>query len=84
MFKDAYTTKNSTRLDVDKGSQDCKNFQAQYLTTGGMSRRIEGIVWSYTRKFATCTKNSYEDYDIEVSCNNIMLFLFYEEGINII
>ena len=73
-FQDAYTTKNSTRLEVDKDSQDCKNFQAQFVTAGGMQRRIEGIVWSYTRKFETCTKKSYEDYNIEV-CWHIKHYL---------
>ena len=61
-----HTTKNSTRLILDKGSQDCNNFQAQFLLEGGIGRNIGGVVWSFTRKFETCTKNQEEDYILKV------------------
>ena len=67
-----HTTKNSTRLILDKDSQDCNNFQAQFLTgSEETTRHVEGIVWSFTRKFETCTKNHNEDYKIEVRFCNI-------------
>ena len=68
LFQDTHTTDNSSRLYLDKSSQDCNDFQAEFLLAGGHTiHQVDGVVWSFTRKFETCTKNGYEDYNIEAS-----------------
>ena len=74
LLQDTHTTDNSSRLYLDKSSQDCNDFQAEFLLAGGQAiHQVDGVVWSFTRKFETCTKNSYEDYNIEACNHNIAL-----------